>query len=115
MLHVMEENIKRKGRVLLADVHRLTNIIERTGTCSGSQALILIKSCGAMLVDLDRQSRTDLVNRQFSLFKRISGDQLDVSHYNMLLNVSLQTSSNGNIFTNTLSFRFIMRINIQSM
>ena len=94
MLHVMEDNIKRKGRVLLADVHRLTNIIERTGSFSASQAHILIKSCGGMLVDLDGQSRTELVNRQFSLFRRISGDQLDVSHYNMLLNVSQQTSSN---------------------
>ena len=113
-MQVMEENIKRGGRVLLSDLHRLTNIIERTGSCTASQAHVLIKSCGAMLVDLDRRRRTELLDRQFSLLRRISGDQLDVSHYNLLLNVSIQTSDLQTVME-CLSFRFITRTNIQSM
>ena len=102
LLQMLEDNIKRNGRVLPSDVHRLTNIIERTGSCSPSQAHILLKSSGAILVDLDRRRRTELVERQFSLLKRLIGRQLDVSHYNLLLSVS-ELISNNRVISSTLS------------
>ena len=100
---------------MVSDVTRLINIMERTSSFSGSQAHIMIKSCGEIMADLDRKRRTELVDRQFSLFRRINKNQLDVSHYNLLLSVSIHTCRNKSIYSNTLSFRFIMRINIQSM
>ena len=115
LLHKMEENMKRRGRVLVSDVNRLINVLERTNSFSASQAHIMIKSCGETMADLDRKRRTELVDRQFSLFQRINKNQLDVSHYNLLLSVSIHTCGNKSIYSNTLSFRFIMRINIQSM
>ena len=87
LFSVLDTSFKRQGRVLERDMARVINIIENIGVCPASQALLLVKCCGDVLVDVERSKRTELVERCFSLISRIPSSKLDISHYNALLKV----------------------------
>ena len=83
----LEQDSRRQGRVLARNLTRTINIIERTQHCPPSQTLLLIKCCGEVLVDVDRERRTQLVEKIISLLENIPASTLDISHYNTLLKV----------------------------
>ena len=88
LFFLLETSCKKQGRVLEKDFAKVLNIIENTGICPASQALLLIKCCGDVLVDVERQKRTELVERCFSLIESIPSSKLDISHYNAQLKVN---------------------------
>ena len=57
--------------------------------CSPNQALLVIKCCGEVLVDLDRKSRGQIAEKCFSLILSLKNTPLDITHYNALLKVRL--------------------------
>ena len=87
LFSVLETSFRKQGRVLERDMAKVINIIENTEVCPASQALLLVKCCGDVLVDVERKKRTQLVERCFSLIERIPSSKLDISHYNALLKV----------------------------
>ena len=87
LFSVLDTSCRKQGRVLERDMARVLNIIQNTGVCPASQALLLVKCCGNVLVDVERKKRTELVERCFSLIESIPSSTLDISHYNALLKV----------------------------
>ena len=68
---------------------QIFRLLERTGVCSPNQALLVIKCCGEVLVDLDRKSRGQIAEKCFSLILSMKNTPLDITHYNALLKVRL--------------------------
>ena len=68
---------------------QIFSLIEKTGVCTPSQALLVIKCCGNVLVDLDRKSRSKIAEKCFNMLKSLSDTPLDISHYNALLKVGI--------------------------
>ena len=68
---------------------QIFRLLERTGVCSPNQALLVIKCCGEVLVDLDRRSRGQIAEKCFSLILSMKNTPLDITHYNALLKVRL--------------------------
>ena len=66
---------------------QIFNLIEKTRVCSSNQALLIIKCCGEVLVDLDRKSRSEITERCIRLIKGLNDTPMDISHYNALLKV----------------------------
>lgn len=55
--------------------------------CTPNQALLIIKCCGNVLVDLDKKTRTKIAEKCFNMLKTLPDTPLDISHYNALLKV----------------------------
>ena len=55
--------------------------------CTPNQALLIIKCCGNVLVDLDKKTRTKIAEKCFNMLKTLPDTLLDISHYNALLKV----------------------------
>ena len=88
LFNVLDTSSRKQRRVLERDMVKVINIIENFGSCSASQALLLVKCCGEVLVDVERKKRSRLVERCFSLIESIQSSKLDISHYNALLKVN---------------------------
>ena len=88
LFSVLDTSCRKQGRVLERDMSKVLNIIENIGVCPASQALLLVKCCGDVLVDVERKKRSELVARCFSLIESIPSSKLDISHYNALLKVN---------------------------
>ena len=88
LFSVLDTSCRKQRRVLERDMTKVINIIENIGVCPASQALLLVKCCGDVLVDVERKKRSELVGRCFSLIESIPTSKLDISHYNALLKVN---------------------------
>ena len=55
--------------------------------CSSNQALLVIKCCGDVMVDLDKKSRSQVAEKCIKLLASLSDTPLDISHYNAMLKV----------------------------
>ena len=89
LLYSMDLSIRKRGRIGIMDFDNVFNLIKSLRFCSPSQAVLLLKCCGEVLVDEDRQVRTGLLEKCLRLLRRINGLSLDISHYNTLLKVGL--------------------------
>ena len=105
LLSMLDTSSKKQGRVLEVTLAKVLNIIAATQVCTPSQALLLVKCCGDVLVDVERRKRTELVERYFSLIESFPNSKLDISHYNALLKVNQTQSNNANV---SLSFCFFL-------
>ena len=106
MLYSMDLSIRKKGRIMISELHKVVALVESLQYCSPTQAVLLFKCCGEVLVDEDKQARTRLLEKSLRLVKNINGMNLDISHYNTLLKVSLKLFSTALI---SFSSRFIWR------
>ena len=89
ILYSLDLSIRKSGRIQISEFDGLFNLIKSLRFCSPSQAVLLLKCCGEVLVDEDRKVRTGLVEKCLSLLKKTNGLTLDISHYNTLLKVGL--------------------------
>ncbi|XP_069549086.1 leucine-rich PPR motif-containing protein, mitochondrial [Brachyistius frenatus] len=85
----LDFSVRRTGRVTKTLLLRIFHDVSRTGYPSGNQALLLLRSCGALLPELPLEERTQLAHRVWEKLQEL-GAQYDVSHYNALLKVYLQ-------------------------
>ena len=112
MLYKLDLDMRNTGRVLNHELEKVVKNMEQSGSCTANQALLVLRCCGEVLVDRARQDRAKLLDRYIGVLKK-SGVNLDVSHYNTILRVSLAQSSLSLQLINVLNLRSILRI-IQS-
>ena len=96
ILYSLDLSIRKSGRIQINEFDNLFKLIKKLRFCSASQAVLLLKCCGEVLVDEDRQMRTGLLEKCMSLLKKTNSLSLDISHYNTLLKVG-QVSDLENI------------------
>ena len=106
----LETSAKKQGRVLEVSLSKVLNIIEDSQVCTPSRALLLLKCCGDVLVDVERKKRTELAEKCLSLVESIPNSKLDISHYNALLKVINSIKSYYHVDLFCSFFRFIKRI-----
>ena len=87
LFYSLDLSIRKRGRIQIMDFDNVFHLIRSLRFCSSSQAVLLLKCCGEVLVDEDRQGRTGLVEKCLRLLRKIQGLDLDISHYNTLLKV----------------------------
>nr|XP_057914042.1 leucine-rich PPR motif-containing protein, mitochondrial isoform X2 [Doryrhamphus excisus] len=92
-LSKLDSSVRRTGRITKTLLLRIFHDVCRTGYPSGNQALLLLRSCGALLPEMGLQERTELAHRIWERLQEL-GAQYDVSHYNALLKVYLQNEFN---------------------
>ena len=85
-LYKLDMDVRRTGRALTHDLARIVRMIELSGICTANQALLVLRCCGDVLVDIDRESRIKLAETYANVLKK-NGVEFDVSHYNALLRV----------------------------
>ena len=83
----LDLEVRRTGRAPSFQLEQIVRKIETSGVCTANHALLVLRCCGEVLVDVDRENRTKLVQRYKDTIKR-SGIEFDVSHFNALLKVS---------------------------
>ncbi|XP_030051658.1 leucine-rich PPR motif-containing protein, mitochondrial isoform X2 [Microcaecilia unicolor] len=88
-LNKLDSSVRRTGRITRTLLQRIFQDICRTGYSSGNQALLLLRSCGSLLPELQLSARTELAHRIWDKLQEL-GAVYDVSHYNALLKVYLQ-------------------------
>jgi len=89
MLYKLDLDLRRTGRVVSYELEKVVKMIEVSGVCTANQALLLLRCCGDVLVDLDRKTRNKMVERYIQILEK-SGVTFDVSHYNAILRVHLE-------------------------
>uniref|UniRef100_A0A8C6WJP5 Leucine rich pentatricopeptide repeat containing n=1 Tax=Neogobius melanostomus TaxID=47308 RepID=A0A8C6WJP5_9GOBI len=82
-------SVRRTGRITKTLLLHIFHDICRTGYPSGNQALLLLRSCGALLPEVPPANRSELAHHIWEKLQEL-GAQYDVSHYNALLKVYLQ-------------------------
>ena len=87
LFYSLDLSIRKRGRIQIMDFDNVFHLIRSLKFCSSSQAVLLLKCCGEVLVDEDRQVRTGLVEKCLRLLRKIQGLDLDIAHYNTLLKV----------------------------
>uniref|UniRef100_UPI00398E714A leucine-rich PPR motif-containing protein, mitochondrial n=1 Tax=Pristiophorus japonicus TaxID=55135 RepID=UPI00398E714A len=88
-LNKLDSSVRRTGRITKTLLLKIFHDICRTGFPSGNQALLLLRSCGSLLPEMQLPERTDLAHRIWDKLQEL-GAVYDVSHYNALLKVYLQ-------------------------
>ncbi|XP_077438416.1 leucine-rich PPR motif-containing protein, mitochondrial [Vanacampus margaritifer] len=85
----LDRSVRRTGRITKTLLLRMLQDICRTGYPSSNLALLLLRSCGSLLPEMEIEERTKLAHRVWEELQKL-GAQYDVSHYNSLLKVYLQ-------------------------
>ncbi|XP_066552581.1 leucine-rich PPR motif-containing protein, mitochondrial [Amia ocellicauda] len=88
-LSKLDGSVRRTGRITKTLLLRIFHDICRAGSPSGNQALLLLRSCGSLLPEMQLSERTELVHRIWDKLQEL-GAVYDASHYNALLKVYLQ-------------------------
>jgi len=92
MLYKMDMDVRRQGRTVSFELEKIVRMVEKNGVCTANQALLVLRCCGEVLVDLDMKERTKLVESYTKILKQ-NGVEFDVSHYNALLRVHIENQN----------------------
>uniref|UniRef100_A0A8C5L7Y9 Leucine-rich PPR motif-containing protein, mitochondrial n=1 Tax=Jaculus jaculus TaxID=51337 RepID=A0A8C5L7Y9_JACJA len=85
----LENSVRRTGRITKGLLQKVFESTCHSGSPSGSQALLLLRSCGSLLPELSLAERTEFAHKIWDKLQKL-GAVYDVSHYNALLKVYLQ-------------------------
>ncbi|KAJ7341150.1 hypothetical protein JRQ81_004938, partial [Phrynocephalus forsythii] len=88
-LNKLDTSIRRTGRITKNLLLNIFSDICRSGNPSTNQALLLLRSCGMLLPELQPAQRTELAHTIWSKLKEL-GVTYDISHYNALLKIYLE-------------------------
>ncbi|XP_069464560.1 leucine-rich PPR motif-containing protein, mitochondrial [Ambystoma mexicanum] len=88
-LNKLDTSVRRTGRITKTLLLKIFQDTCRTGYPSSNQALLLLRSCGSLLPELQFSERTKLAHNIWDKLHNL-GAVYDVSHYNALLKVYLQ-------------------------
>jgi len=91
-LYKLDMDVRRMGRASSNELDEMVNFVERTGGCTANQALLILRCCGYVLVDLSREERCQRLERVEKVLQTV-GVEYDVSHYNALLKVHMENES----------------------
>ncbi|XP_029642790.1 leucine-rich PPR motif-containing protein, mitochondrial [Octopus sinensis] len=87
----VETNLYRFGRVSYNQVRDFMDEINKAGTVTSAQALLLLRSLGSSLFDEHPKFRSETTLKTWDKFQEY-GLQFDVTHYNALLRNHLQNN-----------------------
>jgi len=93
MLYRLDMDVRRTGRSLNFELEKSVKLIELSGFCRAEQALLVLRCCGEVLVDMNRQDRAKLLGRYTAILRKNQA-KFDVRHYNAILRVHLENQSN---------------------
>ncbi|XP_008581378.1 PREDICTED: leucine-rich PPR motif-containing protein, mitochondrial-like, partial [Galeopterus variegatus] len=85
----LDNSVRRTGRIPKTLLEKVFDSTCRSGSPSGNQALLLLRSCGSLLPELKLEERTEFAHLIWDKLQNL-GTVYDVSHYNALLKVYLQ-------------------------
>ncbi|XP_061331497.1 leucine-rich PPR motif-containing protein, mitochondrial isoform X1 [Pezoporus flaviventris] len=85
----LDNSVRKTGRIPKSLLLKVFDEICKTGSPGSNQALLLLRSCGALLPELLSPERTELAHVIWDKMKEL-GAVYDTSHYNALLKVYLQ-------------------------
>eukprot|EP00062_Callorhinchus_milii_P011939 gi/632958434/ref/XP_007895038.1/ PREDICTED: leucine-rich PPR motif-containing protein, mitochondrial [Callorhinchus milii] len=88
-LNKLDSSVRRTGRITKTLLQKIFHDTCRSGHPSSNQALLLLRSCGSLLPEVQLSERTALAHRIWEKLQEL-GAVYDVSHYNALLKVYLQ-------------------------
>ncbi|NWU89490.1 LPPRC protein, partial [Upupa epops] len=88
-LNRLDNSVRKTGRITKSLLLKIFHEICKTGSPGSNQALLLLRSCGALLPELLASERTELAHMIWDKMKEM-GAVYDTSHYNALLKVYLQ-------------------------
>ncbi|XP_064365654.1 leucine-rich PPR motif-containing protein, mitochondrial isoform X1 [Dromaius novaehollandiae] len=88
-LNKLDNSVRKTGRIPKALLLKIFHEICRAGSPGSNQALLLLRSCGALLPEVLSSERTELAHMIWDKMKEL-GAVYDTSHYNALLKVYLQ-------------------------
>lgn len=82
----LEQGIQQQRRIMEYELQSLLGLVEKAGHCSPSQAMLMIKCCGDVMVDIDSVQREQHLDSVLNTLDKV-GVKLDVSLYNTILKV----------------------------
>uniref|UniRef100_A0A452SC02 Leucine-rich PPR motif-containing protein, mitochondrial n=1 Tax=Ursus americanus TaxID=9643 RepID=A0A452SC02_URSAM len=85
----LDNSVRRTGRIPKTLLQKVFDNTCLSGSPGGNQALLLLRSCGSLLPELQLSERTEFAHRIWDKLQKL-GTVYDVSHYNALLKVYLQ-------------------------
>ncbi|KFV70036.1 hypothetical protein N307_14457, partial [Dryobates pubescens] len=85
----LDSSVRKTGRIPKTLLLKIFHDVCRTGSPGSNQALLLLRSCGALLPEILAPERTELAHVIWEKMKEL-GAVYDTSHYNALLKVYLQ-------------------------
>ncbi|KAM4803832.1 leucine-rich PPR motif-containing protein, mitochondrial [Urocitellus parryii] len=85
----LDNSVRRTGRIPKGLLQKVFDSTCHSGSPGGNQALLLLRSCGSLLPELNLAERTEFAHRIWDKLQTL-GTVYDVSHYNALLKVYLQ-------------------------
>ncbi|XP_058407312.1 leucine-rich PPR motif-containing protein, mitochondrial [Diceros bicornis minor] len=85
----LDNSVRRTGRIPKTLLQKVFDNTCHSGSPGGNQALLLLRSCGSLLPELELSERTEFAHRIWDKLQKL-GTVYDVSHYNALLKVYLQ-------------------------
>ncbi|NWX83159.1 LPPRC protein, partial [Nothoprocta pentlandii] len=88
-LNKLDTSVRKTGRIPKTLLLKIFHEICRAGSPGSNQALLLLRSCGALLPEVVSSERTELAHMIWDKMKAL-GTVYDTSHYNALLKVYLQ-------------------------
>ncbi|NWJ00375.1 LPPRC protein, partial [Crypturellus undulatus] len=88
-LNKLDNSVRKTGRIPKTLLLKIFDEICRAGSPGSNQALLLLRSCGALLPEVVSSERTELAHMIWDKMKAL-GAAYDASHYNALLKVYLQ-------------------------
>jgi len=92
-LYKIDTEVRRVGRASQWDLEDVMNTVDKGKLCSPNQALLVLRCCGSVQVDLAPEERTRLLAEYLAVLGRVPDLAFDVSHYNAILKVHLENGS----------------------
>ncbi|PIK44103.1 putative leucine-rich PPR motif-containing protein [Apostichopus japonicus] len=89
VLKRLDDMVRRTGRITRNQLQVVFDEVCKLGIATPNQSLLLIRSCGSLLPEVQPKERTELVHSFWDTLKGF-GTKYDASHYNALLKVYLQ-------------------------
>ena len=91
MLYKLDLEARRTGRVMVFELEDVIKTVERGNFCTSTQALLLLRCCGANVCDKSKTERSESLKKVVKLLKSVV--KFDVSHYNAILKVHLENEN----------------------
>ncbi|CAJ0920759.1 unnamed protein product [Ranitomeya imitator] len=88
-IHLMGSKLKRSGRVGKQKLLRTFEEVCKTGKPNSNQAWFFLRACGSFMPETALVERTEVATNIWTKLKDL-GVELNVSHYNTLLDVYIQ-------------------------
>jgi len=119
-LYMIDMDVRRTGRAMSYGVDQILNTVRQYKRCSPNQALLILRCCGSVLVDLSSSQRTALMTETLDILSAVPELKFDVSHYNAMMKAHIENENysiasdflsemeNANVAPNRVTFQHLV-------